>query len=162
MQSTYWNKMTQYKYEIFYLENYLGRNVKIDRMIHICLAIASASSIAAWAHWQKLAFVWGLIIVVSQVVSAIDYLPYKKRIKEISDLLNEFSIIYNNVEKDWQKVANGSLSEDDINDLCYSYSGEWIKADNKFFKDDHLPQNKDCKECAENMKNSYFNCVFGG
>lgn len=162
MQNTYWNKMTQYRFEVIYLQNYLGRNVKIDRYIRIALAVTSASSIAAWAQWQKLAFWWGLIIVVSQVISAInDYLPYKKRIKEISDLLNELSIIYNDVERSWQKVANGSLTDDEINELCYNYSGQWIKADNKYFNDDFLPHNEKCKKCAEDMKNAYFNSIFG-
>ena len=155
--------MTQYRFDVIYLQNYLGRNVKIDRTIRIFLAIASASSIAAWAQWQNLAFLWGLIIVISQVVSAVnEFLPYKRRIKEISNLLNELSIIYNDVERNWQKVANGSLTEDEINDLCYSYSGQWIKADNKYFKDDYLPQNKKCKEHAEDEKNAYFNSLFGG
>ena len=163
MQNRYWNKMTQYKYETIYLQGYLGRNVKIDRRIRIVLAVASTSSIAAWAKWQNFAFYWSLIIVISQVFSAInDYLPYKKRIKEISDLLSELSIIYNDVEKDWQRVASGSLSDNEINELCYTYSELWIKTDNKYFNDDYLPVNKKCKEYAEEMKNEYFNNVFGG
>ena len=54
--------------------------------------------------------------MLSQVISVInDLLPYKKRIKELSNLEAELSIIYYDVEKNWLSVASGKMTEDEIN-----------------------------------------------
>ena len=60
MQNTYWGKMTQFKYSIYYLEAHMLRSVRINRWIRIILAIASSASIAAWTQWQGLAFFLGI------------------------------------------------------------------------------------------------------
>ena len=163
MQKTYWIKMTQYKFSILYLQNYMGRNIKIDRLLKIMVAVMSAGSIAAWANWQNLSMLWGFIIALAQVISAInEFLPYKNRTKEISNLLGEFTYLYNEVEKNWKNVADGSMEEEDINNLCYDFSKKWLEIDNKYFQEDHLPQNSNCIKKAEIEKNEYFKNMFGG
>ena len=157
MQKTYWKKLTQYKFNLFYFDAHFSRCVRMDRRIKIFCAIASSAAIAAWATWQKISFLWGLIIVISQVVTAInEILPYKKRIEELSNLRSELTPIYNNMEKDWYDVANGSLTENEINDRCYSYMEQWRQIDDKYFKSDALPRISKCMEAAEIEKNSYF------
>ena len=102
MQKTYWNKLTQFKYSLCYFDAHLSRCVKINRTIKICCAVASSAAIAAWATWQNLSFWWGLIIVASQVMTAVnEFLPYKKRIKELSDIKAALTPVYNDMEKDW-------------------------------------------------------------
>lgn len=159
MQEIYWKKLTQSKYVLCYLDAHFSRYVKMDRFIKIFCAVASSAAIAAWATWQKLSFWWGLIIVISQVVIAVnEVLPYKKRIKELSDLRSELTP--NSMEKSWHDVANGSLTEDEINELCYSYVEQWNQTDDKYFKRDALPQIKKCKEIAEAEKELYYKTNF--
>ena len=99
--------------------------------------------------------------MISQVVIAVnEVLPYKKRIKELSDLRSELTPIYNSMEKSWHDVANGSLTEDEINELCYSYVEQWNQTDDKYFKRDALPQIKKCKEIAEAEKELYYKTNF--
>lgn len=161
MQKTYWNKLTQRKYALCYLDAHFSRCVKIDRFIKIFCAIASSSAIAAWVAWQNLSFWWGLIIVISQVVTAVnEVLPYKKRIQELSGLRSELTPIYNNMEKSWHDVANGSLTEDEINELCYSYVEQWNQVDDKYFKNDALTKLKKCMNTAETAKEIYFETNF--
>lgn len=161
MQKIYWNKLTQRKYALCYFNAHFSRCVKIDRSIKIFCAIASSSAIAAWVAWQNLNFWWGLIIVTSQVVTAVnEILPYKKRIQELSDLRSELTPIYNNMEKSWHDVANGSLTEDEINELCYYYIEQWNQIDDKYFKSDALPEITKCEKIAENEKNIYFKNYF--
>lgn len=161
MQETYWNKLTQYKFCLCYFDMHFSRCVCIDRRIKIFCAIASSTAIAAWATWQKLSFLWGLIIVLSQVITAInEILPYKKRIEELSNLRSELTPIYNSMEKIWHDVANGSLTENAIKDRCYSYVEQWSQIDDKYFKSDALPRISKCLEAAEKEKNSYFETNF--
>lgn len=137
------------------------RCVHIDRWLKIICAVASSSSIAAWAAWQNLSFFWGLIIVASQVITAInDILPYRKRIDELSNLRSELMPIYNNMEKNWYDVANGLLTEEEINDLCYSYKVQWDQIDDKYFKGDTLPRVSRCVESAEREKELYYSTNF--
>ena len=161
MQKTYWNKLTQFKYALCYFDAHLSRCVKINRGIKIFAAIASSAAIAAWATWQDLSFWWGLIIVVSQVVTAVnEFLPYKKRIKELSDIKAALTPVYNDMEKEWYYVSSGEMGAEEINKRCYYYVQKWNSIDDGFFKDDTLPQLKKCKEYAENAKNTYFETNF--
>ena len=164
MIATYWNKMTQYKFSLCYLQLHFSRSVRINRIINISTTIAASAAIAAWAAWQNLAFFWGLVIVLSQVISSINqFLPYQKRIEEISGLLSQLSGLYICVESDWYNVANGKLTEEEINNLCYEYVRKWDSIDNKFFQSDTLPQKNKLIQTAEEKKNEYFiNCFDGG
>ena len=100
--SNYYSSMTQYNFALCYLRLYLGRSIKTNRIINICVTITSSAAIAAWAAWQDLAFIWGLIIVLSQVVFSINqFLPYQKRIEDISGLLSKWNGLYINIESDW-------------------------------------------------------------
>ena len=163
MIQNYWAKMTQYKYDLFYLESYLEKSVKTSRVIKILLAVFSSGSIAAWATWQNLAFIWGFVIAASQVFSAISsYFPYQKRIKEISNMKLELSHLYYQVEKDWNDIANGVINVTEVNDICYKYKEQWETISDRYFVEDVLPHNEKCKAYAENEKDKYFKTNFGG
>lgn len=161
MQETYWKKLTQFKYALCYFDAHLARCVKIDRTIKIFTAIASSTAIAAWATWQGFSFWWGLIIVISQAVIAVnEFLPYKKRIKELSNFRAALTPVYNDMEKEWFYVSSGEMTEEQINKRCYHFVQRWNSIDDGFFVDDALPQIKKCKEYAEIAKNTYFETNF--
>ncbi len=44
---------------------------KKNKIINSLLAISSSASIASWAIWNDLAMLWGCIIAVSQVITAL-------------------------------------------------------------------------------------------
>ncbi len=162
MQERYWRQMTQFKYNLCYLAAQFARSVKQNRAIRIGVAITSASSIAAWTVWAECSFVWGFIIAAGQVVSAVnDILPYQKRIKELGELQPRLNAVYIEVERQWFSVANGSLSEAEINDLCYQQMQTWDKIDQEYFQEDMLPRIEKCVDLAEKEKNIYFKNLFG-
>lgn len=119
MQETYWKRLTQYKFSLYYFGAHMEKCVKISRSIKIVCAVASSASIAAWATWQQLSFWWGLIIAASQVLVAVnEFLPYTKRIQELSNMKAALTPVYNKMEKEWFSVANGSITEEEINKKC--------------------------------------------
>lgn len=92
MQEKYWKYMVQIKAWIFYLDVYTEDSYRWDRIINIVVAIASSTSIAAWAIWQKYSFVWSIIIAISQVLTTIKgFLPYST-IKDVSSIYGRFKI----------------------------------------------------------------------
>ncbi|MGO5023454.1 hypothetical protein ACTQ4E_10215 [Lawsonibacter sp. LCP25S3_G6] len=162
LQERYWRQITQFKFELCYLANHFAEYVKINREIKIGVAVASSSAIAAWAIWTELSFVWGLIIVVGQVVSAInEVLPYQQRIKDIAEMQSRLNAIYIPAEQKWFDVSNGYLSEPEINDLYYQQLKEWEEIDQEYFTTDALPKNDRCATLAEDEKNRYFKNRFG-
>lgn len=161
MQQTYWSKMYNYKYSFFYLAQHFQKNVKTDRTIKIISAIASSTAIGAWATWTNLAFFCGFIIVVSQVVTAVnEFLPYKKRIPELSTMLAQLSALYIEVEREWFNVSSGEYTEEEINTLTYDFAQRWSEIDSKFFTEDALPVDDELKAKAESEAKKYFANTF--
>ena len=162
MQEQYWIRLTQYKFSIYYFDAYIARNVKINRFIKILTAVLSSSAIAAWVNWAQYAFFWGFIIAISQVISAVnEIMPYRNRVKELSRAVNEFSVIYVEMESDWYNVASGSWTENEINKKLYEYVSRWSEIETTTLSDDYLSQDIECFEFAEKQKNDYFEKHFG-
>ena len=163
IQERYWSSLTDKKFALYYIEAHFAKSIQINRTIKIIMAIASCSSIAAWTIWKQFAFVWGVIIAISQVVGVInEYLPYQKRIEDISNLKSEWSVIFLSMEKEWLNVSNGNMTEGEINDLLFQFEKEWNEADDKYFQEDSLPQNKKCYDYAEDKMMLYFERQYGG
>ena len=80
------------------------------------LAIASSSSIGAWAIWREYSWVWAGIIAFSQVVTAATpFLPYKKIIKSYSALIHELEDLMIKSESKWHAISDGKLTSSEIN-----------------------------------------------
>ena len=143
MQEKYWKYMVQIKAWIFYLDVYTEDSYRWDRIINIVVAIASSTSIAAWAIWQKYSFIWSIIIAISQVLTTIKiFLPYSKRLKMLVPFMEDLKFLYNKIEYNWFKVASGDLSEDEINELLYSFKDEFTNIENKNLILEKLPIEK--------------------
>lgn len=162
IQERYWSSLTEKKFALYYIEIHFSKAIQINRAIKIIMAITSCSSIAAWTIWKQLSYLWGIIIALSQVVGVInEYMPYQKRIEDISNLKSEWSAIFLSMEKDWLKVSNGSITENEINDILFEYEKEWNEVDDKYFKDDSLPRKQKCIDYAEEKMGLYFKRKYG-
>ena len=149
--------MVQIKAWIFYLDLYAEDSYKWDKRINVLWAISSSSSIAAWAIWQQLSFVWSVIIAISQVLTAIKgFLPYSKRLKILVPFMEDLKFLYNKIEYNWFKVASGELTEEEINNLLYSFKDEFTNIENKNLKEETLLENEDFKKIADEKTDSYF------
>ncbi len=86
-QARYWNPFVQLKRDAAYIGRYHAADEAVDRWLDILSAIASSSSIGAWAIWRDHAPVWAIIIAASQMLTAIRaYLPYKARLRTLATL----------------------------------------------------------------------------
>ena len=66
-QLRFWNLLKELKAQEIYLQLYACRDESIDKTINIILAVASSSSIAAWAIWKEFQIVWAVLIATAQV-----------------------------------------------------------------------------------------------
>lgn len=116
LQQRFWNELTQLRGQIEYLNLYELHCERADRAIKIFLAVAASGSIAAWAVWREFSMLWGSIIAASQFLGAIkDQLPFERRLKCVRDLTGKLESAFVQWESAWTTVANGDLSNSDIN-----------------------------------------------
>lgn len=161
MQEKYWNNMVQTKSSVYYLDIYAEQTYKIERRINVFCAIASSASIAAWAIWTEWAYVWGLIIAISQVVSALkEIFPYMKQLKMLEQFSEEMKFVYVNMEQEWFRVANGELTENEINNLLFMYKKKVVELESKYLKENILVEKVEYAKEAAIKCNEYFESNF--
>lgn len=161
MQERYWRKLTDKRYRLIYVNEYYIQCVWVQRFINVILAITSSGAIAAWAVWKEFPVVWAGVIAISQVITAVKpLLPYEKRIETIYDMINQMTTICNEIETKWYYVANGSLTEEEINDLSYQFEKKWTEIETKNFKGDMIPSDARLEHIANIKKDEYFSNDF--
>ncbi len=160
-QERYWGQLKELKTHVIYLHNYAASSEWWDKAINIILAITSSSSIAAWAIWQEYQIVWAVIIAISQVITAVKpFLPFRQRLKPISDLNDHIQEISLECEKHWFSVAEGELTEKEIHDLYISMKDKSLKAEKKSLKDIVLPKNSKILKKAEEETELYLSNTY--
>ena len=161
-QERYWNLLVQMKVHGIYLNRYHGETVKIERYLLCFLAICSSSSIGAWAIFKEYAFVWGFIIAVSQVISAIQHhLPYKRRLKALSSWSYDHEKLVIDMEHDWHVVSIGDISDIQIQKKITGFRSQALEREKKHIESDSLPSNERLLTQAESDATKYFMAHYG-
>ncbi len=116
-QARYWNAMVDLKRDAIYMRLYAERTESIDRWIEGIKAIAGVGSLGSWVVFKVYPEVWGFIIVLSQVFTALkEQLPYNRTFKATSKLTQDLEGLMLQAETDWFGVANGRLDEEQIHE----------------------------------------------
>lgn len=160
IQTQYWTEIYQLKMHIAFIELLLEKSERIDRSLKIVLAVASSSSIGAWAIWNTLSWIWGSVIAFSQVVTAINqFLPYRSRMKAYSSLLVELEELMIQAELKWHSISEGQLTEEDINRARFEIRGAKQKSLNKHIQTT-IPADPKLQKAAEQQATDYFNTFY--
>jgi hypothetical protein len=164
-QHRYWNLLKGLRVHMLYLQKYAEHSEWWDKAINIFLALTSSSSIAAWAIWQRYQIVWAILIALSQVVTSIKpFLPYKQRLKAVSELNDKIQEISLNCEKNWFPVAEGELTEKEIHERYIELRDKSLEAERKCLEKMVLPKKRKILKKAEDEADQYLttNYHFGG
>ena len=149
--------LKELKAHAIYLTEYLYASEKIENILSSFLAIAASSSIAGWVIWKNYAFVWAVVIVVSQVITAVKpFLPFRQRIKPLRALSYAFEELTLEVEREWFNVAEGKLSEREINAKIFDFKGKKLKILKTTLGDVSLPFKKKWHLQAQEIATEYF------
>ena len=116
-QANYWNLFYDLCVYFYYMEIYQAKDQITLRNINIFLAVTSSSSIAAWAVWQKVSWLWATIIAVSQVLNvAVMFLPHKRREKTLRTVLPQLHDLLLDCEDKYDAVSKGGLTDREIHE----------------------------------------------
>ena len=108
-----WNFLVDSKTNEFLSSLIVKKYQKWDLCTNIILVVATSSSIATWAIWKELPFLWATIIAISQVITLIKpYFLFPKYIK----VFYEKTILWQNlsyeIEEIWHKFEKEIIDKD--------------------------------------------------
>lgn len=153
--------MVQTKASVLYLEIYAEKMYLSERNINVFCAIASSASIASWAIWSEISFLWGLIIAISQVLNSVkEFFPFAKKLKLLKQFAEGMKEVYISMEQDWFRVANGELTEKEINALLTKYKRKVVELESEYLDEDVLVEKSAYMEEADKKCNIYFERYF--
>lgn len=156
-QQRYWRELYDLRSHANYVDEYLNGTERIDRILNMTVAIASSSSIGAWAVWHEHALLWSTIIVVSNVINAIrPFLPYKTRLKALGGLLHDMEELCIQAEMKWLEVAGGQLSAEEINKLQFDFRLKKQRLFKKYLPNSTLPLKQPYLQAAEDSAIQHF------
>jgi hypothetical protein len=160
-QDRFWRELVQLRAHIDYLSLYRQQCEKLNRGADMFLAIASSGSIAAWAVWREFSMLWGAIIALSHLLTAVkSHLPFEKRLAATSDLTSRFEVLFVRWEAGWQQVAGGELKEQEIADRLFVLKKAKIDIQEKSLKGVSLPDNSKLQSLATKRAESYFTILY--
>ncbi len=153
--------MKELKTHSFYIQIFAIEQSRNEQWLNIFLAITSSTSIAAWAIWKDYAFIWGIIIALSQVVTAVKpFLPYKKRLDALNQLGDSIAELSLAAERDWYYVAEGKWTEHEIHSKWADLKEKSLAAEKKCLGNLTLPRNTKALQQAENKADLYFTSTY--
>lgn len=125
------------------------------------LAIMSSGSIASWAIFKEYSFIFGSLIAMSQVLSAVkSYLPFAKRLKSLQGITNDLETLFLEMENEWYNVSVGKLTEEQIHKSYMRYKNKKHQIMQKYLGASPLPTNRTLMEKAEHDVNLYFKTFY--
>ena len=163
IREQFYNKMYDYRCSIKYLELYLNETVKYHNIWRIVIAVTSCSAIACWTKWTNLSYLWGVIIVASEVASVIlEYLPYDFRKKELFRAVTLKTPIVSEMEHDWNEILINSIADSEINDLLLKYKKRWDSTENRLFENTSLSPKTKLMVLAQTEIKTEYDELYGG
>jgi len=142
MRDRIWFNLQNAKFKSIYLAKVSKSTNRVGNLYSFFLAIASASSVAAWTIWQSVPSLWGAIVAISQFLHiAKPYIPYVKHDREYMEMSHQYDKLYLSYEKLWFKYVSSKLDSDKIEEQFYLLRGKEMEF-NKRFQHIHCPEYK--------------------
>lgn len=160
-QQRFWKEFYQLKVQINFVQKLLLQAEQSERMTKMFIAITSSASIGAWVIWKDFALLWGSIIAGSQVLTVIyPYLPYRERHKSYASILRELEMLFIDAEQKWQTVADGSLTNRQIDKERNFLSKKRNDVLNKFLPSSAFPSKPKIADLSEKEAERYFSYFY--
>jgi hypothetical protein len=112
MRTQIWYALCNVNFKAYLIGILVSKYQRRARSINIFVALVTSSSVAGWTIWDKYKTIWGIIIVVSQVVNIIKpYIPYTKFVNKLNSMSQEFNSLTVDYEKLWYKYNSHKIDE---------------------------------------------------
>jgi len=160
LYNAFWNKLQQFKFDLYYYDEHFKRCITVSRTIKFSIIAATTLVTGAWMSWNSITGICvacAILIWLLQAASAVsELLPFEKRKLELRELSTELEPLYIDMETDWRKVQALEVTNEDIRILMQSYASKQVNINKHYFKDDALPQIEKLRTNADNLTEEYF------
>lgn len=157
----FWNTFYELVVHGYLLQAHCQRAADIDRKVKSVLAVTSTASLGIWAIFKVFPVLWAGIIVVTQIVTATaKYLPYSARLKASAACYHDYRDIQNWAEAKWCEIADGELTEAQINKARVELRTKTAKVLKEHFPLDGLPKNPELTAAATSEAELYLSNHF--
>jgi hypothetical protein len=141
LQQQYWNEFSRLKRDALYIAFYHASVERTERRLNILAAVMSLGALTTWAAKHDLGFVASVVILVSQLITAIrPYLPYRTQLKALAALGPDLEGLALVAETDWLKVARASIDDEEINKRTMALKRKALEAQQRSFRGGSLPE----------------------
>lgn len=131
MRDRVWNYLAETKFKSIYLNKVSNRAYHWGNSYSIFLALASASSVATWAIWDKYPIVWASVVAISQLMHIVKpYMYFIKNDKEFIEMSLLFESIYLSYEKLWYNLQKENSDEEEMEKIFYEYRQKELEISN--------------------------------
>ncbi|MBP3633719.1 MAG: hypothetical protein J6J43_04005 [Oscillospiraceae bacterium] len=156
----FWNKLTQFKFDLNYFQCHFSACVVASRWLHIIASVATMLATGAWMNWYEIEWVrmtcMIAILLLQGFNMVVDFLPYDNRKQELREMSNLLDPIYSDMEQDWYAIANGEVLKNEIEKKIRVYEQRRQAVQQHFLKNDTLPERKRILQKAEEETAAYF------
>lgn len=134
-----------------YYLRYKDRSIMINNIISGILVAASIASISGLWFWNQIPHIWSIIAAAIQLLSGVAYMfPFKEQIWVLNMLIPEIENLENLVDREWSTID--SKSNEEINNLVYTYHGKLLDLQHKYIGQTHFPYRTHCQKLADKDK----------
>ena len=160
-QEFYWGQLVELKALSFVVRRYRDDQAWWVRCIGIIKALATSGTIAGWAIWKDYAFVWGIILALSQLLDALkDFIPQAKHLQNASELLAVVEAMFIDARFEWNAIYNGLVPAPEIMAKWQKLAKMQLEAERKYFPDGiSLPKNEEALALQD--AKAYFKATYG-
>jgi hypothetical protein len=153
----FWIEMVELKTGIYYHTRLRRYDNKLDILTKVIPAIASSGGIIAWLVKNEYGFYWAILIVLAHLISSIKHLlPFEVRRDKTFELVFEFSKIYLTLEKDWERIKDGTLTKEEISKLLFDAKKKIIDIEHKLLPSIIVPERQSIIKAAIKDSVKYF------
>ena len=133
MRNRIWNNLANIRFKALYTAQVSRRAYYVGNAYSFFLAFAAASSVSAWAIWEKYPVVWASIVAISQVLHiAKPYVPFIGRDREFMEMSLQFELLYLAYEKLWFDYAKDDHDEDVMEKTFYGCRKKELDISSRF------------------------------
>ena len=165
MDDTLWRLFIEFKFKECYLERYCAYCKHWNDGNAIGCFLTSSASVAGWALWTHVPWLWSTIIVLSQIVQIIKpFLPYEKNMDALKYLIPELSSLVIELENTWRKTRYSS--PDELSDLLRQYRNRYNRMEMKYLGTSIIPRiervDQDATESSQLFFSTNYNTEWSG
>lgn len=156
MAQKYWDMFFDFKVSEYYYQLYSVHAHRQRNLLSALTTVGSAAFVLTWYQTGILPLLWGSLILIAQVLTALQpLLPFEKRMTAACYICSDLVHLNLEVEMEWYRFKIDS-SEDEYREKIDRYRKEYDRIEERFSDPYTFPKHKRLFKEAQESAQIYF------